>query len=87
MHAEFYDPIAPSAAQQFCEWLEKQENDIHHSRNGTLSLLDNTGDVVEEWKLSGMKLQVLDFGNLDYSSNEFVTVCVTLEVQSAKLQF
>ena len=87
MQAHFYDPIAPSAAQQFSEWIKAQSNDVLHKREGTLKLLDAVGIVIEEWKLSGMQLQQVQFGNLDYASSEPLTIFVVFTMQSAELIF
>jgi hypothetical protein len=43
-----------------------------------LEMLDPTGVVVEKWILQGTFLTNVDFGSLDYSSEDIAEITVTL---------
>ena len=49
-----------------------------YSADGTLLLFDGCGVAMEQWNLSHMWPQAINFGELDYSSSEEVTVELTL---------
>lgn len=49
-----------------------------YSATGLLKLYDGCGTTMEEWYLSNMWPQAINFGELDYSSSEEVTVELTL---------
>lgn len=49
-----------------------------YSADGTLQLFDGCGVAMEQWQLSHMWPQAINFGELDYSSSEEVTVELTL---------
>jgi len=49
-----------------------------YSADGTLQLFDGCGVAMEHWQLSHMWPQAINFGELDYSSSEEVTVELTL---------
>ena len=45
----------------------------------TISQMDSKGEVLETWTLHEAFPTSIDFGSLDYGSNEFVTITMTLE--------
>lgn len=49
-----------------------------YSATGYLNLYDGCGEVMEEWILSHMWPQAINFGELDYSSSEEATIELTL---------
>ena len=55
-----------------------------YSADGALVLYDGCGTPMEEWNLSNMFPQAVDFGELDYSSSEEVTIAVTLRYSQAR---
>lgn len=82
INIELHNPIAPSASQKVMEWMRLVADDAT-GRNGYASLykkdfhlkiLDPGGVVVEKWKAKGAWPQNVDFGDLDYASNETLTV-------------
>jgi len=88
-----YDPIAPSEAQKVQEWL-----DLHHEqitgRQGYaqiykkelfLKMLDPAGVVVETWQLQGTFITSVNYGTLDYATNDPMTVELTLQYDKAIL--
>lgn len=90
-----YDAIVPSAAQSIMEWVR-----LHHEsatgRDGyasmykkdiTLNQLSPLGEVVEEWKIYGAYLQEVNFGSLDWSSEDVVMIDATLNYDWALLSY
>jgi|SRR5262252_1415193 len=57
-----------------------------YSGTGTLQLLDGCGKVMETWTMENMWPQAINFGELDYSSSEEVTVELTLRFTNVKYQ-
>lgn len=90
-----YDAIVPSAAQAVMQWIR-----LHHEsatgRDGyssqykkkvTLQQLSGLGEVIEEWHLHGCYLQTVNFGSLDWSAEDVVTIEATLNYDYAFLSF
>ena len=90
-----YDAIVPSAAQATMQWIR-----LHHEsatgRDGyssqykkdiKLQQLSGLGEVIEEWTLYGCYLQNVNFGSLDWSAEDVVTIEATLNYDYAFLSF
>lgn len=90
-----YDAIVPSAAQKMMEWIR-----LHHEsatgRNGyssmykkniTLESLSPLGEVIESWQLYGAFLDSVNFGKLDWSSDQPVMIDATLRYDWALLEY
>lgn len=92
---ELYDPIAPSQAQKVLEWLKLVHDDATgrmgyasvYKKNFNLKILDGGGLVVEKWKCVGAWPMNVQFGQLDYSSNEALTVKFTIRADKWELVF
>ena len=50
---------------------------------GLLALYDGCGKVVEKWTLKGCFIQAINFGDLDYSSNDECTIEITVRYDKA----
>jgi hypothetical protein len=82
----FKDPIGPSAAQALMEWVRLHAESVTgrmgyaagYKKDIELEMLDPTGVVVEKWILQGTFLTNVDFGSLDYSSEDIAEITVTL---------
>jgi hypothetical protein len=57
-----------------------------YSAYGKLELYDGCGTAMERWNLSNMFPQAVNFGELDYSSSEEVTIEVTLRYSQAQYE-
>jgi hypothetical protein len=90
-----YDAIVPSGAQAVMEWVR-----LHHEsatgRDGyssyykkeiRLHQLSPLGEVIEEWILHGAYITDSNFGSLDWSSEEVVSIELTLRYDWAFLNF
>ena len=90
-----YDAIVPSGAQSVMEWVR-----LHHEsatgRDGYSSFykkqvylrqLSPLGEIVEEWILNGAYIMDSNFGSLDWSTEDVVTIEMTLRYDWALLNF
>jgi hypothetical protein len=53
--------------------------------NPSLQQIDADGNQIEEWRLSNAFVTNLDFGQLDYASDELVIISMTLRYDYASL--
>lgn len=82
----FKDPIGPSAAQALMEWVRLHAESVTgrmgyaagYKKNVELEMLDPAGVVIEKWILEGTFLTNVDFGSLDYSSDDIAEITATL---------
>jgi hypothetical protein len=81
-----YDPIVPSASQLVMEWVRLSHESItgrdgyadFYKKDLDLYMLGPVGDKVEQWKIKGAYINQLQFGELDFSSNDPATITLTL---------
>lgn len=90
-----YDPIIPSGAQAVMSWIR----DHHESATGRDGYTDDykkdiklqglgaAGQVVEEWTLKGAFIQSCNWGSYDWSTEDIVTIEMTLAYDYAFLHF
>ena len=82
----FKDPIGPSAAQALMEWVRLHAESVTgrmgyaagYKKNVELEMLDPAGVVIEKWILEGTFLTNVNFGSLDYSSENIAEITATL---------
>ena len=82
----FKDPIGPSAAQALMEWVRLHAESVTgrmgyaagYKKNVELEMLDPAGVVIEKWILEGTFLTNVNFGSLDYSSEDIAEITATL---------
>jgi hypothetical protein len=87
----FRDPIGPSATQALMEWVRLHSETVTgrqgyaagYKKDIELEMLDPTGVVVQKWILQGTQLNDVDFGGLDYSSNDLADITATLRFDRA----
>jgi hypothetical protein len=92
---ELYDPIVPSAAQKVMEWVRLGHESItgrrgyadFYKKDITIKMLGPVGDVVEKWKLKGALIVNVDFGDLDYSSDDIAQIDIDLAYDYAILEY
>jgi hypothetical protein len=51
----------------------------------SINQLDDKGNVLEEWKLRGAILKSVNFGSLDYSSEDLVSIELTITYDWAEI--
>jgi hypothetical protein len=90
-----YDPIAPSGAQQVMEWIRTHWESVSgragyadfYKRDIQLKMLDPMGTVVELWDIKGAFLTQVNYGDLDYGSQEPSDIALTIRFDNCVLQF
>ena len=90
-----YDPIVPSGAQQVMEWIRSSHESLtgrdgyaaFYKKDITFYILGPVGDKVEQWTLKGAFITSANFGDLDWSSNDPVSIELTLAYDYAILEF
>lgn len=91
----FRDPIGPSATQAIMEWLRTCAESVTgrmgyaagYKKDIELEMLDPTGVVVEKWILQGSMLTNVDFGSLDYSSEDIAEITATIRMDRCILVY
>lgn len=91
----FKDPIGPSSAQALMEWVRLHAESVTgrmgyaagYKKDIELELLDPAGVVVEKWILQDTMLTNVDFGSLDYSSDDIAEITATLRFDRAILAY
>lgn len=90
-----YDAIVPSAAQSVMTWVRSH----HESATGRdgystmykkdiiLNQLSPLGEIIEEWQIVGAYLSEVNFGSLDWSSEDAVMIDATLNYDYAILSY
>jgi len=90
-----YDPIVPSGAQQVMEWIRSSHESLtgrdgyaaFYKKDITFYLLGPVGDKIEQWTLKGAFITSANFGELDWASNDPVSIELTLAYDYAILEF
>lgn len=90
-----YDPIVPSGAQTVMNWVRLSHESIT-GRDGYADMykkdidffsLGPVGDKVEQWKLKGAFILNANFGNMDWSSDDPISIELTLSYDYAILEY
>ena len=90
-----YDPIVPSGAQQVMEWIRTSHESLtgrdgyaaFYKKDITFYLLGPVGDKIEQWTLKGAFITSANFGELDWASNDPVSIELTLAYDYAVLEY
>jgi hypothetical protein len=90
-----YDPIVPSGAQQVMEWVRSSHESLtgrdgyaaFYKKDITFYLLGPVGDKVEQWTLKGAFITSANFGELDWASNDPLSIELTLSYDYAILEY
>lgn len=64
----------------------KQSERMGWSGTGLLGIYDGCGNPVEKWTLKGCFIQAINFGDLDYGSNDECNIEVTIRYDRANLE-
>jgi hypothetical protein len=65
-------------------WLNTEATAFTYKFGMTLEMLDGNEAVVESWKYEGCFLQSVDWGDLDYSTGEKMTINLTMRYDHAR---
>lgn len=82
-----YDPIAPSGAQAIMEWVRLHHESVtgrdgyadFYKKDIVFNLLGPVGDKVEEWICKGTIITEVNFGDMDWGSDDLVEITLTLQ--------
>ena len=95
MQMELYDPIVPSGAQAVMEWVRLHHESVtgrdgyleFYKKDLTLNVLGPVGDKVEEWIIKGAQITEVNFGEMDWATDDTVTFTVTIQPDYCVLNF
>jgi hypothetical protein len=92
-----YNPISPSGAQLVMEWVRliwepltgRMGYSDFYKRNAALKLIDPVGQVISRIEYTGLFPTDVNFGEtqLDYASDEFLTISMTMRFDNFVLVF
>ena len=92
---DLYDPVTPSGAQAVMEWVRLSHESVtgrdgysdFYKKDIRIKTLGPVGDIVEEWILKGAYCQTANFGPMDWSSSEPVSITMTIVMDYAILNY
>ena len=95
MTLSLYDPITPSGAQAVMEWARLGYESVtgragysdFYKQDVTLNVLGPVGDIVGEWIIKGAFVQSSNFGAYNWSTDEAISVELTLAMDFCVLNF
>jgi hypothetical protein len=95
MELTLYDPIVPSGAQAVMEWVRLHHESVtgrdgyleFYKKDLTLNVLGPVGDKVEEWILKGAQITKVDFGEMDWATDDVMEFSMTIQPDYCVLNF
>lgn len=89
------DPIGPSASQAIMEWVRLESESVTgrqgyaagYKRDVEIEMLDPTGVTVSKWILKNAMLTNVNFGELDYSSDDLASITCNIRYDYAILAY
>ena len=95
MTLSLYDPITPSGAQAVMEWARLGYESVtgragysdFYKKDVTLNMLGPVGDIVGEWIIKGAFVASSNFGTYNWSTDEAISVEMTLTMDYCVLNF
>jgi hypothetical protein len=90
-----YDPIVPSGAQAVMEWVRLHHESVtgrdgyleFYKKDLTLNILGPVGDKVEEWIIKGAQITDVNFGEMDWSSDDIMNITITIQPDYCVLNY
>jgi hypothetical protein len=90
-----YDPITSEGAQNVMEWVRFHHESLtgrdgyssDYKRNIEFYALSALGEKIENWTLQGAFISEANFGQMDWGTEEAVTIELTLKYDYAILQY
>lgn len=79
-----FDAIGDSSSQRIFELINSPQ--IENPMVVKLEMLDPTGVVVSDWSIWG-RISSIDFGSVDYTSDDLMEIKITMSVSNAILNF
>ena len=90
-----YDPITTEGAQEVMEWIRFHHESItgrdgyssDYKRDVQFYALSALGEKIENWTLKGTFISDANFGQMDWGTEEAMTIELTLKYDYAILQY
>jgi hypothetical protein len=90
-----YDPIAPSGAQAAMEWFRLHHESVtgrdgyadFYKKDIILNMAGPVGDKVEEWLLKGCIITELNFGDVDWGTDDIAEISLTIQPDMCILNY
>ena len=90
-----FEAITPAGSQQVMEWVRQSHESLtgrdgyaaFYKKDITFYLLGPVGDKIEQWTLKGAFITSANFGELDWASNDPVSIELTLAYDYAILEY
>ena len=95
MTLNLYNPISPSGQQAVMEWIRLSHESVtgrdgysdFYKKDISLNTLGPVGDIVGEWVIKGAYVKSADFGEFDWSQDQYISLELTLAYDYAVLNF
>ena len=95
MTLSLFDPVTPSGAQAVMEWARLGYESVtgragysdFYKKDITLNMLGPVGDIVGEWIIKGAFVVTSNFGSYNWSTDEAISVEMTLTMDYCVLNF
>jgi hypothetical protein len=95
MEITLYDPLVPSASKAVMEWARLGYESVtgragysdFYKKDFTFNVLGPAGEIVSEWVIKGAFIADGDFGDYDWSDDNFVELSITIAYDHAILNF
>lgn len=92
---ELYSPIAPSGQQAVMEWMRLSHESVtgrdgysdFYKKDISLNLLGPVGDIVGEWIIKGAWVKSSNFGELDWSNDQNISIQMVITMDYCVLNF
>jgi|SRR6185312_9226572 len=90
-----YDPVAPSGEQAVMEWIRLHHESVtgrdgymaFYKKDIVLDMLGPVGDVVSRWVLKGSFITDVNFGDIDYNTDDLAEITLTISMDLAINEF
>jgi len=77
---ELYDPIGPSTTQSVLKLYKSKKFDLN------IDILDPTSVIVEQFILSGCRIEKIEWSEMDYSSDKPVVITLKISFKDSKVK-
>jgi hypothetical protein len=83
---DMYDPVCPSTSQAIINGLSNLKKLDSYKLKILIQELGPVGDKVAEWELTG-EISYIDFGSLNWESDEPVKITLDFKIEDCKLNY
>jgi hypothetical protein len=95
MQLGLYAPVTPSGAQICMEWLRLSHESVtgrdgysdFYKKDLTFNQLGPVGDIIGEWIIKGAFVKTLNFGDFDWSQDQYIEIQCTIAMDYCVLNY